>query len=138
MISLFILGFTTIKIRQIDTYDSTKEIQIDKEVSMIGIYDSSYNIYYPNLKSGIPVTFINPNTFKTGETYLYVSQSEPFDVAYGEWLSKYHLVVDKIWEKNNLTETYFTAYNPDFKQSRYSRPNNFFQTKFKIVSINKK
>lgn len=138
LLSLIILGFTTIKIRQIDTLDRTKGIQIDNDISMIGIYDSSYNIYYTNLGSQIPVTFVNPKTFKTGETYLYVSQSEPFDFAYNEWLVKYHLVVEKVWEKSDITEAYFTAYNPDFKHSRYSRPNNFFQTKFKVISINQK
>ncbi|MEI8061982.1 MAG: hypothetical protein WCG97_01665 [bacterium] len=136
--SLSLLGFCMIKIRQEDSYDRTREIQIDKDVAMIGIYDSSYNIYYENLHSGVPVTFINPKTFKVGETYLYVSQSDPLEVAYKEWQVTYDIEIEKIWEKSDITEAYFVAHNPDFKNSRYSRPNNFYQTKFKVISIKQK
>lgn len=138
IVILILLGSACLQIRHADAFDRSKGIQVDKDVAMVGIYDSSHNIFYPLKEAGIEVSFINPKDFKPNEIYLYVSQVEPFDRALSEWSIQYDINLKKISEKNIVTDTYFVAYVPDFEHVRYSRPNNLFQTKFKVLDIKKK
>lgn len=135
MFGIVLLGFTAVHERMLDTYDRTKQINIDSDVEMIGIYDCSFNLYYKYKNQKAEVNFINPKTFKAGGTYLYLSQVGPIEDAYKEWSTKFDLKIDILSQNISITDAFFIANNPNFKNSRYSRPNNLFETKFKVVSI---
>lgn len=131
-------GFASISVRQKDAYDRTKQISVAADVKNVGIYDGSFNIYHQLKAKNVPVNFIDHRTFIPGETYLYVSQVEPFEFALGQWRTDYIVDVQVLDESTDITEAYFIAHNPDFETLRYSRPNNIYQTKFKVIKINKK
>ncbi len=136
--SFAILGFCAITVRQADARDLNARLIVNPVISTYGIYDSAYDLYYFFQDQGLAVDFVNPKNFEAGKTYMYVSHSEPFAKAYGEWITKYDISADIIWNEEIPQQVYFIAHNPDFEKLRYSRPNSLYQAAFKVNFIQAK
>lgn len=135
--TMAVLGIACLFIRQNDARDMRPHIYTSDDIALYGIYDSSYDLYYYLKDAGLNAEFINPNSLETGKTYLYVSHSEPFKTALADWQNKMPITVETEWSRSAVQNVYFTAYNPNFKKLRFSRPNSLYQTKFKVTDIRK-
>ncbi len=131
-------GFYSLKVRAKDVADRTAVISLDTDLTEAGVYDCSYNLVNKNWDSEVPVVFINPNQFQTGKTFLYLSQTTPFNTALKNWQLQYNISVEVVNQIEEINNVYFVAFNPDPAHLPYSRPNSLFETKFKIISISKK
>lgn len=128
-----VLGLFCLQVRRADVADLRPAILMSSDIPKYGIYDLSHDLYYYLKDNGKEVESINPAAFKVGEIYLFVSHSEPFNKVLEEWRIKFQMEAEVLWERQIVQPVYFIAYNPDFTKLRYSRPNNLFQTKFKVV-----
>lgn len=138
IVSLSMLGLTYLQIRRVDTQDLRPTIIISDDISIYGIYDLSHDLYYYLKEQGLATESINPNSFEAEKTYLFISHSEPFEVALRDWQTKFAIQTEVISSQEVVQPIYFMAYNPDFAKLRYGRPNNLYQTKFKVKGVQKK
>ncbi len=138
LFGLTVLGFAAVRARHAQTTDITPQIVVEKDIEQIGIHDCSVNWIHTNWNSNASVDFINPKQFEPGKTFLYLSQTIPFDTAMVEWQKKWDIDFTLQSSKKIITEAYFMAYNPNFSRFNFTRPNNAHMAKFIINSVQPK
>ncbi len=133
--SFTFLGFTCLQLRRDGTNQLLDNIRIDESIESYEIYDMSHDLYYHLADKSVPVRSADAKSFVEGKEYVYLSHTAPFSFALAEWQSKLEIEIETEWVDEIVLDTYFTAYNPNFEKLRYSRPNNLYQSKFKVIKL---
>ncbi|MFZ4396323.1 MAG: hypothetical protein ACOYOU_11935, partial [Kiritimatiellia bacterium] len=126
------LGFVAVHIRLRDARDVTRDMVVDADVDVIGLNDGAFNLFYRHWPRETPAVWISPEMLVAGKTYLYVSQTVPWEGALKSWQVGYDVAVTVLSHRCTITETYFMAYNPKPAAYLFTRPNNLHQVKFRV------
>lgn len=139
------IGCWTLTIRLNDAKAKFNAIEADTDVKRVVIFDCSYDLFYKDWGLKIPVDWAdNPRSLVAGETYLYISQTTPLSRALLRWRKEGYdvavMVLDTIEEESNV---YFSPYYPidpydvDNPSYYFTKPNNYYKTKFTVLKIQK-
>ena len=139
------VGFWTLAIRLNDTKAKFSALSVDSDVKRVVIFDCSFDLFYKDWGLTMPVGWADdPNSLVRGETYLYISQTTPLSKAFKRWQREgYDVKVEALDTVEEESDIYFSPYypikpyevdNPDYY---FTKPNGYYKTKFRVVSVEK-
>ena len=143
LILLVGIGFWTLAIRLNDTKVKFGSLSVDSDVKRVVVFDCSFDLFYKDWDFTMPVGWAdNPSSFIQGETYLYISQTTPLSKAFNRWQKEgYDVRVEVINDIEEESNVYFSPYYPiepyevDNLDYYFTKPNGYYKTKFKVISI---
>lgn len=129
-----VLGFLAVHARRADVRDVAANIHIGNEVSAVVIRDCSYNLKYKTYNRPVPTFFVEQASFAAGNTYLFLSQTNPALPDISSQKPAGSLTYRLLSQSAVETNAYFMAFTPGMNRFPWTRPNNLYEAEFKVIS----